>query len=133
VRHEEVFMARVLVVDDSAAVRGVARAFLERQGHEVAEAGDGAEAVRAFCAQEADLILCDVFMPGKDGLQTIRELRALRPDVKVVAMSGGGRKIGVDLLGVARAFGAAATLPKPFDAAAVAGAVRQALDAPGPT
>jgi CheY-like chemotaxis protein len=123
-------MARVLVIDDNAMVRQVARAMLEAGGFQVAEAADGTEAIRAFSGQGADLVLCDVFMPGKDGLQTIRELRALEPGLKVIAMSGVGRKAGVDFLGLARAFGAAETLYKPFDLATITGVVERALRTP---
>jgi CheY-like chemotaxis protein len=123
-------MARVLVIDDNAAVRLVARAMLQATGHDVEEAGGGAEAVEAFRGQPADLVLCDVFMPEKDGLQTIRELRALEPGLKVIAMSGVGSRTGVDVLAIARAFGAAEALRKPFDLAALTGAVERALRTP---
>jgi two-component system chemotaxis response regulator CheY len=123
-------MARVLVVDDNATVRLMARAMLEAGGFQVAEASDGAEALHAFCLEPADVILCDIFMPEKDGLQTIRELRALKPNVKIVAMSGVRFQRGIDVLGMARAFGAAETLTKPFDRAALVAAVERALHAP---
>ena len=95
-------MAQVLVVDDNPALRLVARAMLEAAGHGVAEAGSGAEALDALCGRRADVVLCDLSLPGMDGLQTIRELRALQPGLKVVAMSGVGPPgAGVDLLGQA--------------------------------
>jgi CheY-like chemotaxis protein len=123
-------MARVLVVDDNAAVRLVARAMLQAAGHDVVDAGGGAEALDTFRGRPADLVLCDVFMPEKDGLQTIRELRALEPGVKVVAMSGVGGKAGVDVLALARAFGAAEAVRKPFDLATLTAAVDRALGIP---
>ena len=123
-------MARILVVDDDVAVRQVARLMLEAHGFQVAEVSDGVEAVRVFGREHADLILCDVLMPRKDGLQTIRELRALHPEVRVIAMTGGGRN--VDLLGTARDFGAVEVLRKPFDAAAIVGAVGRALRSQSP-
>ena len=124
-------MAQVLVVDDNPGLRLVARAMLEAAGHEVAEAGSGAEALDALCGRRADVVLCDLSLPGMDGLQTIRELRALQPGLKVVALSRVGlSESGVDVLGQARAAGAAETLCKPFDLAAVAAAVERALRAP---
>jgi CheY-like chemotaxis protein len=127
----EASVARVLVVDDDGGVRLVARVMLEAAGHEVADVGDGGEAVRAFRGRPADLVLCDVFMPNKDGLQTIRELRALAPGVRVVAMSGGHTGFpGADFLCLAPAFGADSTLSKPFGRLALAAAVGRSLAAP---
>jgi CheY-like chemotaxis protein len=123
-------MAQVLVVDDNPALRLVARAMLEAAGHEVAEAGSGAEALDALRGRRADVVLCDLSLPGMDGLQTIRELRALQPGLKVVAMSAARPPADGDILGQARAAGAAETLCKPFDHAAVAAAVERALRAP---
>jgi CheY-like chemotaxis protein len=124
-------MVQVLVVDDNPAMRLVARAMPEAAGYEVAEAGSGAEARDALRVRRADVALCDLLLPGEDGLQTIRELRALQPGLKVVALSRVGlSESGVDVLGQARAAGAAETLCKPFDLAAVAAAVARALRAP---
>ena len=123
-------MAQVLVVDDNPGLRLVARAMLEAAGHEVAEAGSGAEALDALCGRRADVALCDLLMPGENALQIIRELRALQPGLKVVAMSAARPPAGGDVLGQARAAGAAETLCKPFDLAAVAAAVERALRAP---
>jgi CheY-like chemotaxis protein len=124
-------MVQVLVVDDNPAVRQLARAMLEHGGFEVAEAGDGDEAVRAFRGRPAGVVLVEVFMPIKDGLETIRELRALDPGVKVVAMSGGHAWFpGLNPLCLARAFGAAETLCKPFDRLALVEAVERAMGRP---
>jgi CheY-like chemotaxis protein len=119
----------VLVIDDDVAVRAVLRDLLEMAGFEVVEASDGAEGIRTFRRQRADLIFCDVFMPERDGLETITELRRDFPGVKVIAMSGGGFGGSLDLLPVARALGAAAVLHKPFGRAAVLAAVERALGA----
>jgi CheY-like chemotaxis protein len=123
-------MAQVLVVDDNPAVRLVARAMLQYGGHEVAEAGSGAEAVDALRGRRADVVLWDLSLPGVDALQTLRDLRALQPGLKVVAMSGVAPGEGVDALGQARASGAAEILHKPFDLAAATAAVERALRAP---
>jgi two-component system chemotaxis response regulator CheY len=124
-------MARVLVVDDNPAMRLVARAMLEADGHEVAEAGDGGEAVRAFREQAFDLVLCDLDMPDQDGVGTIRALRALDPGARVVAMSRGHRSCpGLDLVRLARGLGAQEGLRKPFGRLALVAAVARALGAP---
>src|SRR5262249_44040719 len=115
-------MARVLVVDDEAQVRGLLRTILEPAGHHVLDAGDGAEALRVVRREGVDLVFCDLFMPGQDGLETIRDLRRDFPGLPVVAVSGGcdGR---IDLLPVARLLGAAQTLKKPFRPESVLDAV----------
>jgi CheY-like chemotaxis protein len=124
-------MVQVLVVDDNPALRLVARAMLEAAGYEVTEAGDGDGAVRAFREQAFDLVLCDLDMPDKDGAETIRELRALDPGVRVVAMSGGHRICpGLDLVRLARGLGAEEGLRKPFGRLALVAAVERALRAP---
>lgn len=99
-------MAHILVVDDEAPLRGVLRRGLERQGHTVSEACEGAEALRVCRNAEVNLVLLDIYMPGKEGIETIRELHRDLPDLKIVAMSGGGRCGYLDVLETARKLGA---------------------------
>jgi CheY-like chemotaxis protein len=106
---------RVLVIDDTAAIRKALRVMLEDVGHEVLEAGDGRQGIQAYRRVGADVIFCDLFMRGTDGLEVIRELRRDYPNVKLIAMSGGGFQRTLDLLPVARFLGASAVVPKPFD------------------
>jgi CheY-like chemotaxis protein len=124
-------MADILVIDDDAQVRAWMRMALKSAGHQVREAGDGAEGVETFRRQPSDMIFCDLFMPGKEGLETIRELRREFPDMPVVAMSGGGRLGHMDMLRAARLFGAVDVLQKPFGNDALLAAVEQALDGCG--
>ena len=125
-------MAHVLVIDDESPVRTVLRYALEAAGHEVSEAADGREGMEAFARRRADLVVCDVFMPGQDGLETLRRLRRLDPAVKVIVMSGGSRSMpGVDFLRVARMLGAAAALAKPFGMAGLVALVAEVLGGPG--
>jgi CheY-like chemotaxis protein len=120
-------MARILLVDDDQPIRGFLRLLLEGADHEVLEAGDGAEAI-CICEKEyVELVFCDLFMPGKDGLETIRELRRNHPGVKIVAMSGGGLSGVMDMLSFARPFGAGAVLRKPFDREMVLATVESVL------
>jgi DNA-binding response OmpR family regulator len=120
-------VARILVIDDEALIRGSLRLALESAGHEVLEAADGAAGLRFLDGPPVDLVLCDVFMPRKDGLETIQELRRLTPRLPVIAMSGGSPAVPMDFLPLARRFGATRTLRKPFGVAEVLGAVREVL------
>jgi CheY-like chemotaxis protein len=107
-------MARILLVDDNAELRGLLRLGLEEAGHQVAEAGEGTEALRLYKEAPADLVVCDLFMPGKEGLETIRELRQ-SGDVPIIAVSGDGPAGTGSLLRAALLLGAARALEKPFD------------------
>ena len=119
-------MAKILVVDDSKCARDHCVRFLEAAGHEVRTAEHGAEALALLDAEPADLVVCDLFMPGTDGLETIMELRRRRSTVPILAVSGGSPRMP-DQLVVARVLGAAATLPKPFTAGELVLAVATAL------
>src|SRR5260370_37787243 len=87
-------MARILVVDDDHDICEVLEMGLTHAGHEVRVAADGASALRLVRAQPLHLIITDIFMPGKEGIETIMEIRRDFPAVKVVAVSGGGREGG---------------------------------------
>jgi CheY-like chemotaxis protein len=120
-------MGRILVVDDDAQVRQFLRAALEGAQHQVAEAADGAAALRLCAREPIDLLLCDLFMPGKDGLATMLELHRDWPDVKVVAISGGGFDGTMDMLPMAERLGAFKVLHKPVSVPALLEAVDEAL------
>jgi CheY-like chemotaxis protein len=113
----ETLMPRILVVDDDPNLRTAVRRMLEPQGYEIEEASDGQDAVRIFRARPADLVLCDLFMPEKDGFEVMRELCEEFAETKLVIMSGGGFDGKVNLLPMAQHYGAAAVLPKPFQQA----------------
>ena len=116
-------MPRVLIIDDDSNLRVVLRAALEKAGHEILEAGDGNQGIKAFREQRVDLVLCDLVMDGKEGLETIRELVRLQADVKIIAMSGGLFGWKMDMLPLAEKFGAAKSLKKPFDVGTLLSAV----------
>ena len=82
-------MARILVIDDAKLVRDLLRQFLTRAGHEVIEADDGLKAAELYGNRPADLVICDLVMPNRDGLETLRELRRVDPNAKVIMISGG--------------------------------------------
>jgi CheY-like chemotaxis protein len=120
-------MHRILVVDDDPNLRTAIRRMLEPEGFEIEEASDGRNAMRAFRARPADLVLCDVFMPEKDGLEVLRELAREFSGARVVAMSGGGFRGTMNLLPMAQGLGAVAVLYKPFERAELLTVVRQSL------
>ena len=108
-------MAKILVIDDDPALREMIRQMLERAGYEVAEADNGAAGMAAFRTEPADLVVTDIVMPDQEGIETIVEFRKEFPDVKIIAMSGGGRTGNVDFLTLAKKFGAERTFAKPVD------------------
>jgi CheY-like chemotaxis protein len=123
-------MASIVVIDDDPQVRAFIRRVLEENGHEVREAVNGADGIRVHRLRQADLILCDIFMPEKEGLETIRQLVSESPGLKVVAMSGGNKYAGGQtFLEMAKEFGAAGALPKPLDRGTLIGTVRAVLGA----
>ena len=117
-------MPRVLVVDDDDEVREMLRQMLERQGYEVTTAADGQRGIARYREDPADLIVLDIVMPEKEGLETIMELRRDDPGVKIIAISGGGRIGPQSYIEVARALGAQRTFAKPLDRQEFLAAVR---------
>jgi DNA-binding response OmpR family regulator len=118
---------RVLVVDDSADIRGMLQAQLEMEGFEVATAPDGARALALLGRERTDLIITDLFMPDKDGIETILEIREKYPAVQIVAMSGWDSRQGSDYLKVAREIGAVRTVKKPFELTDIVKIVRDLM------
>ena len=116
---------RILVVDDNADLRSTIQALLQADGFDVAVAGDGQAALASHQSRPADVVITDLFMPDKDGIETIVELRKLSPGLKIVAISGWTSTQGSDYLRVAREIGAAVTLQKPFDPQELSRVVRQ--------
>lgn len=107
-------MAKILIIEDEEQVRDMIRQTLERAGHEVFEAADGEEGVELFQHQRIDLVVTDILMPKKGGLVTILELRQKSPDLKIIAMSGGGRSGKLNFLSTAKTFPGVKTFRKPF-------------------
>ena len=87
---------------------------LEDEGHTVLFASNGRDGLSRYAEGKPDLVITDVLMPDKEGLETIIELRKIEPNVKIIVISGGGRVNNVDFLEMAKRFGATATLKKPF-------------------
>ncbi len=121
-------MARIIVIDDEAALRRTVGRALETAGHEVREASDGEAGLKLLADQGADLVITDIFMPGQDGIVTVRRIRREFPAVKVIAMSGGDSTGRMDLRSDAVLLGAATSLAKPFEVADLLAAVRRVLE-----
>jgi DNA-binding response OmpR family regulator len=118
---------RILVADDDASIRSSLAKMLTMGGYEVLLAADGSEATRIWRERGADLVILDLFMPVKDGIETIVELRAQAIQVPILVMSGGGTTERIDLLPEAKLLGATMTITKPFAAAEIMHLVSQAL------
>ena len=107
-------MAKILLIEDNAPLLAMERELLSEAGHDVVTATNGKEALLLFADTSFDLVVTDVGMPEKDGLETISHLRRKYPTLKIIAVSGGGRVEAGDYLVMARKLGAAQTLVKPF-------------------
>jgi len=107
-------MTRILVIDDEKPIRTLVRQMLEKAGYEVTEASDGKKGMTILREESSDLVITDILMPDQEGLQTIKELRRDYPEVKIIAISGGGAVGPETYLQTARRFGADRTLTKPF-------------------
>jgi DNA-binding response OmpR family regulator len=108
-------VARILVVDDEEQVRDMLQEMLQSTGHEVLVASNGDAALAMLRESACDLVIADIFMPGKTGLDTIKEVHQEHPDVKIVALSGGGGFDRFDVLEMAPESGATITMKKPID------------------
>ncbi len=108
-------MARILIIEDEDQARRMLHQALVRAGYEVVEARDGNEGMEHFRARPTDLIITDILMPEKEGLETIMDLRQEFPGVKIIAMSGGGRTGNMNFLDVAKRLGAQRAMQKPFE------------------
>lgn len=121
-------MPRVLVIDDDRLGRTVLKSILEKAGHEVVEAVNGKEGAELFQSNPTDLIITDIFMPEQDGIATILKLTREFPDVKIIAVSGGGNILqSGDYLQHAKDFGAFKTFKKPVDPDELIQAVNELL------
>jgi DNA-binding NtrC family response regulator len=107
-------MARILVIEDDDSFRNVLVQMLSKAGYEVRQAGEGNQALEVCKLFEPELVLTDIIMPDKEGLETIQELLDLCPHLKIIAMSGGGKFGPNSYLPLAQKLGAKATLQKPF-------------------
>jgi CheY-like chemotaxis protein len=106
----------VLIVDDNADMRSFVKIVLERAGFETQVAADGERALDLQRAHPVDVLITDIFMPERDGIELIHQFKSAFPQVKIIAMSGGGRISRTDYLSFATDIGADLVLRKPFAA-----------------
>jgi DNA-binding response OmpR family regulator len=118
-------MARILLIDDDDSVRTMLSLTLAHFGHTVIEACNGKEGLELFQHADADLLITDIVMPEKEGLEVLMELRKKRPPVKIIAISGG------DYLHMAKLMGAAKVLAKPFSSDVLIAAIDELLPGGG--
>jgi DNA-binding response OmpR family regulator len=107
-------MPHILIIDDDDAFRRMLRITLEQAGHTVTEAGNGREGLANYRPEIHELVITDLIMPEKEGLETIAGLRRRQPSVKIIAMSGGSRYSPNTYLSTAQALGASRIFAKPF-------------------
>ena len=107
-------MAKILLVDDDNMLRELMCRALTRAGHHVVDLSDGREVERCLQREPFDLVITDILMPNRDGIETLTMLRESHPDIKVIAISGGGDQVTLSYLPAMSKLGADATLAKPF-------------------
>lgn len=120
-------MPSILIIDDDDSLRDSLRRTLHKEGYAIIEASDGRQGLKQLQHSPVDLILLDIFMPDKDGLETIGELRRTHPGTRIIAISGGGFNGRVNVLHVAKKLGARRTLAKPFTREQLLDSVREVL------
>ncbi len=121
-------MKKILVIDDEPLMRTFLRATLEHAGYEVKEAPDGNEGLHLFHTYSPDLIITDMIMPDKDGIELIMEIRKSESAIKLIAISGGGYIPAEKYLTLAKALNIDTCLQKPFDSHQIVSAVKKVLE-----
>jgi len=107
-------MANLLIIDDDDEIRMMLGRLFEDSGHSVGLAADGDKGLKYIKENDTDLVITDIIMPEKEGLETIRELKRDYPDIKIIVISGGGNLNVESYFKIAKTFGADASLEKPF-------------------
>ncbi len=122
-------MTTIVLIDDDDDVRRTLVRMLETAGHQVHEAADGSSGLELCLRVDPQLVITDILMPEKEGIETIMTLKRDRPDLKIIAISGGGRAGGMDFLDMARSLGADEVLQKPFRRAELLDLMKRVLAA----
>jgi CheY-like chemotaxis protein len=120
-------MLHILLIEDDAPIRGLLTRMLVAAGHQVTAAANGAEGLRLWREQAADLVLTDIQMPGINGIEVMQQLSSDTPKLPVIAVSGGARSRDLALLGTVGLLGAVGLLQKPLTSAALQAAIAEAL------
>jgi CheY-like chemotaxis protein len=106
---------KILIIDDEPTIRHMVARILERAGYATVSAANGAQGFASFCRDRPSLVITDIIMPVREGIETIHRIRRERADLPIIAMSGSTRKGGADFLAMAYELGATAILRKPFE------------------
>lgn len=121
-------MALILVIDDDEDMRMVTQEILESAGFEVVLASDGAQGLKLYRERPADLVITDILMPEKEGIETIFDLKQEFPKVKIIAVSGDSSSLKTpDYLSAASKLGADVVLRKPFESSVLLAAIGKVL------
>jgi DNA-binding response OmpR family regulator len=121
-------MKQILVIDDDAQFNKMLCLLLAESGYTVFSAADGNAGMKIFRQESPDLVITDIYMPEKEGLETIIELRAVNPEIKILVISGGLAQMGMsETFALAETFGANAVLAKPFDLSTLLTTVKKLL------
>jgi CheY-like chemotaxis protein len=118
---------RVVVIDDQEPIRRIIRRALESHGYEVLDASDGLAGLALLERGPVDVVITDIFMPGQDGIVTLRRIRKEFPGIKVIVISGGDSTGLLDMRRDAEFLGALRSLQKPFTAADIVRVVAEVL------
>jgi len=120
-------MRKVLIIDDEPYILLMLKKMLEKAGYEVDLASNGQQGMELFEKDKADLVITDIIMPDKEGLEIILEMKKRRPDLKIIAISGGGRISPESYLECATHFGASRVFQKPFKQKELVSAVNELI------
>jgi len=118
-------MATILIIDDEKGIRSLLREVLENEGHQVIEASNGRKGMELYLKAPTDLVIMDILMPVKDGMEATWQLTHEFPDAKIIAMTAG--RGDTNFLDVVKLFGAHRALEKPFKMEDMLEAVHAAL------
>ena len=117
-------MKKILIIDDDELILMTCRNLLAKEGFQVFEAANGNLGIELYKNEKPDLVITDILMPDKEGLETISELRAINPACKIIAMSSGGSTQNMSFLQLAKQLGADRALQKPIKPAEMLQAVK---------
>jgi len=120
-------MKRILVIDDEEQILNLLKAMFENEGYMVDTSTNGHNGLVCINNNLPDLIICDIVMPVKEGIETIIEIKKKYPSIKIIAISGGGKNNLQDYLLMAKSIGASKTLSKPFRRKEILDAVEELI------
>jgi YesN/AraC family two-component response regulator len=120
-------MSRILIIDDEASIRKMLKKLLETEGYDILEANNGNQGIKLFIEHRPDLVITDLVMPEKEGIELIREIKKINPNAQIIAISGGGITYPKLYLDLAGKFGAARTFSKPVDNAILISTIKEIL------